>query len=313
MKDSKLKDILRLVFYPILAVRRLYNSKRELYLGKHNPVKLTSILYKRVMGYDLDWNNPIDINAKINWLKFYGDTSLWSICADKYGVREFVKQKGLSNILVELYGRYETAESIEWNKLPNKFVLKVNNGCGDVLICHDKSGLNKKDVVEKYKKYLQLKYWYKFAEPHYGEISPCIIIEELLDITKQDIKSTSLIDYKIWCFNGIPSYIFTCHNRSEHSVEVGLFDTDWNYLPEKLVKTKKFKEGKDIVPCPSNLKDMLDIASKLSVGFPQMRVDLYNVGGHIYLGELTMTSQSGLMNYFTKDFLNELGDLCVIM
>lgn len=312
MKESKIKNALRIILYPILGIRRIVLNKRQLYLGKYKPRQLASELYKKCMGKELDWKQPRDLNAKINWLKFYGDTSLWGLCADKYRVREYVKQKGLEDILVKLYGHWDDVEEIDWGSLPQQFVMKVNNGSGDVLICTDKRNLDIKKVSRKYKDLLRLKFWYKFAEPHYGAIKPCVIAEELLDVNKQSLVSNSLIDYKVWCFGGEPHYILICYDRSSHSLVLDLYDINWNQCPEKMNYAGKFKKPKQLMPRPKSLEKMLMCASVLSEGFPQARIDFYEVDGKVYFGEITLTSQSGYMDYFTEEFLNELGDLTVI-
>ena len=134
---------------------------------------------------------------------------------------------------------------------------------------------------------------------------PCIIAEELLPIPSG---YNSLVDYKIWCINGEAKYIWTCCDRDEDGggADVMTYDLDWNPHPEFSVFTSEYRKGR-ILPKPDNLDEMLDLAEKLSNGFPQLRVDLYNINGKIYFGELTFTSQGGMMDFYTKDFLTELG------
>lgn len=254
-----------------------------------------------------DFEHPRDLNEKINWLKFYGDTSRWADLADKYKVREYVESVGLGDTLVKLYGKWDNANDIDWDSLPNQFVLKVNNGCGDVLICRDKAKLDKQTVVSTYNKLLNTKYGDVSGEPHYASIKPCIIAEELLDINAQPIKSSSLIDYKIWCLNGKPYCFWCAWNRKGHSADVGIYDTDWKYHPEWSVFSSTFKQGDVALPKPQSLNKMLEVASKLSTGFPILRVDLYEVGGKVYFGELTFTSLGGFMDYLTPEILLEMG------
>lgn len=302
------KSIIRIVAYPLVLIHRKIEEWRISYLRKHNLHGLADYYMKAQFG-KMDWENPTTLNEKIQWLKFYGDTSLWSDLSDKYKVREYVEQKGLQDCLVKLYGHWDRIEDVEWECLPEKFVLKVNNGSGDVLVCHDKSKLNIPELTAKYNALLNKKFGYLFAEPHYDLIKPCIIVEELLDIKKQPIETDTLIDYKIWCFDGKPAYIWTCYNRRPRSVEVGTYDLEWNYLPEKSVFTSHYKKASMILPKPKSLTRMLEIASKLSEGFPELRVDLYEVDGKPYFGELTFTSQGGYMPFYTPEFQLELGNL----
>ncbi len=254
-----------------------------------------------------NYENPTDLNEKINWLKFYGDTSRWADLADKYKVREYVEKLGLGDTLVKLYGHWNKASDIDWDTLPNQFVLKVNNGCGDVLICRNKETLDKTSIVDIYDKLVSVKYGDVTGEPHYAKIKPCIIAEELLDIKQQAITSSSLIDYKIWCLNGKPYCIWCAWNRQKHGTDVGTYDTNWNYHPEWSVFNEHYRKGKELIPRPENLEYMLDIASKLSSEFPILRVDLYEVGGKIYFGELTFTSLGGFMDYIAPEILLEMG------
>lgn len=254
-----------------------------------------------------NYEQPTDINEKINWLKFYGDTSRWADLADKYKVREYVESLGLGDILVKLYGRWDKASDIDWNTLPNQFVLKVNNGCGDILICKDKNDLNINEVVDKYDKLVSLKYGDITGEPHYAKITPCVIAEELLDVNNQSVKSSSLIDYKIWCLNGKPYCTFCAWNRNSHGIDVGVYDLNWNYHPEWSVFTEHYRKSEQILPKPKNYERMLEIASKLSSEFPILRVDLYEVDEKIYFGELTFTSLGGFMDYLTPEVLLSMG------
>lgn len=255
-----------------------------------------------------DFEHPTDLNEKINWLKFYGDTSRWSDLSDKYKVREYITGKGLDNILVKLYGKWDKAEDIDWESLPEQFVMKANNGCGDVLICKDKSTLDKQAIVKQYSKLLSTRYGDTSGEPHYAAIKPCIIAEELLDISKQPIKTSSLIDYKIWCLNGKPELFYCIWNRTKASIETRMYDLDWNYHPEWAVYSNHYIEGKVDLPRPKNFDQMLIIAEQLSKGFPIVRIDLYEVDGNVYFGELTFTSLGGFMNYITQEQLLFMGE-----
>lgn len=272
------------------------------------PIQVARLKYYYKFHRMPDFEHPRDLNEKINWLKFYGDTSRWADLADKYKVREFVESVGLGDTLVKLYGKWDNANEIDWDNLPNQFVLKVNNGCGDVLICKDKAKLDKQAVVNTYNKLLNTKYGDVSGEPHYAKIKPCIIAEELLDIEAQSIKSSSLIDYKVWCLNGKPYCIWCAWNRKGHSADSGIYDTNWNYHPEWSVFSSTFKEGDTRLPKPQSLNKMLEVASKLSAGFPILRVDLYEVGGKVYFGELTFTSLGGFMDYLTPETLLEMGN-----
>lgn len=274
---------------------------------KINPKKGISIIFRSVLGYDMSWDNPQDLNEKINWMKLYSDTSEWSRLSDKYHVREYLREKGYGDLLVPLIGKWNKVEDIDWNSLPDKFVMKMNNGSGDALICNDKSQLDIEYWKKEFKKLFKTTFGVTMGEFHYSKIKPCIIAEELLDATNQPVKTTSLIDYKVWCLDGKPCYIYTCLNRNNTSIEVNLYDTDWQACTEHCVNTHHCLISKTEVPRPATLNQMIQTASSLSKGFPQVRIDFYEVGGKLYFGEMTFTSNSGYMDYFTRGFMLELG------
>ena len=279
-------------------------------LYRISPKLLTSIQFLYHFHRPLNWFRPKDLNEKINWLKYNSDTSLWTLCADKYRVRSYIHAiGGLDDTLVKLYGVWEKAEDVDWDALPNEFVLKTNNGSGDILVCKDKTKLNIEETVKKYAALLDKSFSVTNGEPHYAAMKPCLIAEELLDCTKQQIDTDTLVDYKIWCFNGKPHCVWACYNRHHDSVEVATYDLDWHRHDEYSIFTPHYTRAKSDLPKPLALQSMLDIASKLSAGIPQVRVDLYEVDGKPYFGEMTFTSAGGFNNFFTPKFLREMGDL----
>ena len=244
-------------------MKKLIISIVELLANWHllTPIRVAQLRYLYIMRKWPHFKHPRDLNEKINYLKFYGDT------------------------------------------------MKCNNGSGDVLICKDKSKLDIEATKKYFDKMLHRKFGVASGEPHYALIKPCIIAEELLDSTMQSCISSSLIDYKIWCFNGNPHSICCYYNRNHYHADSGIYDLNWQYHSEYLIFTEHYKESKQKLPKPVCLEKMIEIAHKLSVGFPILRVDLYEVNGKIYFGELTFTSQSGCMDYFSQQFLRETGKL----
>lgn len=279
-----------------------FKDKYKQYLTHKNPKKLADILYYDTFHRWINWKNPQDLNEKINWLAFNTDTTLWSKCADKYKVREYIKEKGCEELLTKLYGKYDDANKINLKDLPNKFVLKPNHGYGNVIIVKDKSQINRNEIITQLQNAINTPWGYETAEPHYTRIKPCIIAEELLESDDR----YGLIDYKIWCFNGNPYYIFTCSNRNliTHRANFNFFDTQWNNLDNYLSPAYRNNIS---VPKPKHLNKMLEYAKKLSEPFPQVRVDLYEVNNKIYFGELTFTSNMGRMDYFTEKALFIMG------
>ncbi len=162
----------------------MLKNKLQYVVGLLSPKLITNILYYKTFHKRLNLKNPKTINEKIHWMKFYGDTSKWVIYADKYRVREYVKEKGLEDILVELYGCWKNVDDIKWDILPKQFVLKVNNGCGDILICRDKNQLDIPSIKRMYGTLLKDKFGITTGQLQYRKIPACIIAEELLDAEK---------------------------------------------------------------------------------------------------------------------------------
>lgn len=259
-----------------------------------------------------DFEHPKDVNEKINWLKFYGDTSMWSTFADKYAVRDYVKSVGLNDILVPLIGKWDSVNDIDWDQLPNQFVMKCNNGSGDVVVCKDKTKLDIEKTKKHFEKLIHEKLSIVSGEPHYAAIKPCIIAEELLDNSTQPCNSTSLVDYKIFVFNGVPQFIWCTYNRKGYYAEVATYDINWQFHPEWSIYTKHYMRPKQELPKPKCFDYLLEVAKKLGEGQPLVRVDLYIVNDKVYFGEMTMTSQGGYMDYYTQDFLDKMGSLVVL-
>lgn len=267
-------------------------------------------LYYSRFHKGINWDKPQDYNEKINWLKLYSDTSMWTRLADKYAVREYVKSKGLEQILVPLYGCWTKVEDIDFGSLPKQFVLKTNHGWGDVIVVKDKDSVDIKAVKKVLNKNLKHTHGFSTGEPHYKNIPKKIIAEQLL--VDDSFNFSSLIDYKIFCFNGKPHFVWACFNRTKDHVYVETHGLDWSFHPECSVFNNQYRDGGGQLPEPKNLAQMLSIAGTLSEGFPQVRVDLYNIKGKVYFGELTFTSDGGYNNFFTPEFLKELGDCCII-
>ena len=293
-----------------MFIKSIYNIfKREWYKFQvnHFPKKILSEKFRNKLGYDIDWEHPRDINEKIQWLQVYSDTSEWTRLADKYLVRDFIKERGCENLLVNLLGVYHSSSEINYDSLPKKFVLKCNHDSGSVHVIDKSKGFDKEKINADLDRHVKIKFGYVHAEAHYNKIKPLILAEEYLEENDHSF-SFSLIDYKVWCFNGKPYCIWTCYNRDKNGTDVNLFDLNWNVRPEASVFTSHYRDGRGKVPRPSQLEEMLQAAAKLSEGFPEVRVDFYIVNNKVYFGEMTFSSAMGRMNFYTKEFLNELGD-----
>ena len=281
--------------------RKLLLLRTRFYL-RFNPKLIANRDYKTVFKKNINWNKPVDLIEKIQWLQIYSDTSLWTVCSDKFLVRNFVEEKGCGDVLNKLYGKWTNTNDIDWGILPNSFVLKSNNSCGDVLLVKDKNKLDVNKTRTRLNIWMKNIYGYHNAQLHYTRIEPCIIAEKLFINKKEPNKS--LIDYKIWCFHGEPECIFVPYNRTDTDYSISLYDIEWNNISDYgCNKENMHFDGRDIAR-PSSLVKMLEVAKKLSKNFPQVRVDFYDIDGEAVFGEMTFTTGFG---YFSEEYYKYLG------
>lgn len=258
---------------------------------------ITKIRYFYVTGKKLDLKDPKDFNEKVLYLMLNECDDKKKQCVDKYLAREYVKEKGLTDILVNLYGKYDNANDIDFNKLPDEYVLKTNHGCGCTIIKTKNQVLNENNIIKELNNSLKINYAKQTLEYQYENIKPCIICEEYLKESKKKMPN----DYKIFCFNGKAKFLLACEGRDSEIKKV-YYDMYW----QKLECTKE-KQGFEIIK-PKNFDDMIKIAEKLAEDFKFVRVDLYNINGKIYFGELTFTPRGGINNTIKQEYLDKWGD-----
>lgn len=215
------------------------------------------------------------------------DNPDWAMKADKYAVRRFVADRIGEKYLIPLYGVWEKPEEIDFDSLPDKFILKTNNGCATNVFVRDKSRLNRSEAVVSLRKSLAFPYAELTGQPHYSLIEPRVIAEKLME---QGGGAGSLTDYKIHCVNGEPVRIYVFRDRDEvthFDFKVMAFDEQWREYPEAL--TDRFRAAPGTIERPACLGEMLDAARRLSAGEEYARIDFYIVDGRIYFGEITLT------------------------
>lgn len=278
------------------------------YRVNKNPILEINRYYNFVFGRNADLENPRSLIEKIYWMQLNLDTSMWTLCSDKYRVRHFIHNLGLSEYLPKLYGCWSNPYEIDFEKLPQSFVLKLNNGCGSVILVKNKSIIDQKKIIKQLLQWLKIPFGYSGFEPHYLKINPCILAEELLiqGEEQNNFSPFSIVDYKVWCINGIPESIFVGYNRTSNKLSMALFDIEWNSLSEKLLNTDcDTYYPETIIPRPLCLSKMLEMAQQISSSFPECRVDFYIVDNQPVIGEMTFSSGYG---YFTEEYYNYLGD-----
>lgn len=258
------------------------------------------LYYRLRVGRKLNIDNPLTFNEKLQWLKFNYRFPLQSIVSDKLLVRDYVSRKIGEKYLIPLLGAWEKYDDIEFDKLPNQFVLKCNHDSGGLVVCKDKNKFDIKNARKKIERSLKSNFFYIGREYQYKNIKPMIICEQFISDN-----GNIPMDYKIYCFNGNPDVILVCRDRFSHNTHRAaylFFDQEWNFLP--LDKGDEKLKNIDISK-PQNLNKMIQIARKLSQDFIFARIDLYNIEGKIYFGEITLSPNSGFDSdiKFETDFM----------
>lgn len=237
----------------------------------------------------LNLTNPTNFNEKIQWLKFNelnGD--IYTLCADKYKVREYVSSKGCGEILNDLYGVYDNPQSIDYNRLPEKFALKCNHGAGYNIICDNKSSMDIEKTNRQLNKWLRQDFSNLFIEPQYKKIERKILCEKFIENESGGFPD----DYKFYCFNGKPYAVMVCIGREKGTPKFYYFDMNWNPLPFEdtieLINKKRYPK------MPDGFNKMKEYATKLASDFKFVRADFYLLNSKVIFGELTFTPSAGL-------------------
>lgn len=274
------------------------------FLGKHFPEKLIKVWYKQKYKRDIDLVNPKTIDEKINWMKLHSDISLWTKCADKVEVRKFIEERGLGHVLNTIYGVYDRAEDIDFDSLPDSFVLKTSNGGGgkQVLIVKKKAELKISETRKLLNRWLKQEVGYIYYEPQYFGIKPRIIAEKYI---KPECNEVSLVDYKFHCFNGEVTSVLLCSDRElNESVHYSVYDMGWNLHPKNVIE--KYRTNQTY-PKPFSFEKMIEFSRVLSKGIPYVRIDWYDVNGNPVFSEMTFTPAGGFQHAYSCEYLEELG------
>jgi hypothetical protein len=258
--------------------------------------------FLKLTGEVIDLEHPVTFNEKIQWLKLYDNTPIKARLADKYRVRSWIAEKIGEKYLIPLLGVWENFDQIDFNALPDKFVLKANNGCGRNLIIKDKRNIEIKKIKKKIDRWMSNNYAFSHGfELQYKDIPPKVIAEEYIENSAGD-----LYDYKVHCFSGEPRYIQFIKGRFTNAEEI--------FYNEKWEITDFVKKGRQILAStekkPEQLEEMLSISRVLSEGFIYVRIDFYLLPSHnIYFGEMTFTPGSGTFKWNPPEANLKLGEL----
>lgn len=267
-----------------------------------------SLKYRIQMGYFIDWKNPKTFNEKINWLKIYNRKPEYTTMVDKYAVKEYVANIIGDEYIIPTIGVWNTAEEIEWKKLPNQFVLKTTHGgggCG-VVVCSDIHTFDKQAAIEKLTRSLHSDAYTNLREWPYKNVPRRIIAEKYM-APKASSAPKDLEDYKFFCFNGEPVYCQVIRDRNTNET-IDFYDMEWNHQVF-VGLNPKCRNGIKPVPRPTHLEDMIRVCRDLSKGIPFVRVDLYVIDEKEYFGELTFYPASGIGHFTPVDWEKRIGDL----
>lgn len=277
------------------------------------------LLYRFKMGHRLDLKNPKTFTEKLQWLKLYNRKPECTTMVDKYAVKEYVANIIGEEYIIPTLGVWDKPEDIEWESLPQQFVLKTTHGGGGggVLICKDKVSFNKEEAIAKLNQSLKSDIYREYREWPYKNVSKRVIAEKLMR-PKNSPALTALTDYKFFCFNGEPKYCQVIRDR--HSKEtIDFYDMDWKHQEFVGLNSAggrnhalQFTNGQTSVAKPKHLDKMIDICRQLAKDESFVRVDLYVIDEKKYFGELTLYPASGLGIFTPEEWNGRLGDLLTL-
>ena len=252
----------------------------------------------------LHLDNPVRFNEKLQWLKLYYHKPEFTVMVDKVKAKDYVAEKIGSQYIIPTLGVWEDPDDIDFDKLPDQFVLKCNHGSGENVICKDKSQLDTEKVRKQMRKWLKRSFYKLAREWAYKDVPRRILAEKYMT----DESGTELKDYKVFNFNGEPEIIQVDFDRFiEH--KRNMYGKDWKRIEMEL----EFPSDKNkVIPRPESLEEMLNLARKLSEGLPHVRTDFYCINGKLYFGELTLYHGAGYEKFRPDEWDKRLGDLMIL-
>ncbi|HWP98653.1 MAG TPA: ATP-grasp fold amidoligase family protein [Syntrophomonadaceae bacterium] len=257
--------------------------------------------YKIIMGKRLNLENPQTFNEKLQWLKLYDRKPEYTMMVDKYEVRKYIAETIGEEYLIPLLGVWDNFDEIDFENLPEQFVLKCTHNSGSIIICKDKSKLDINKVRKNMNSYLKRNHYWNAREWPYKNVKPRIIAERFME----DESGYELKDYKLMCFNGEPKCLFVCLNRySSDGLNVDFYDMNWEPMPFE----RKYKNSGSQLKKPENFNSMIELSRVLSKHHQFLRTDFYEANGRLYLGELTFHPGSGFEEFRPDEWDKKLGD-----
>ncbi len=299
--NKLLRIILNCINNPLLRFNYLCKAG---FFNKVPDKEFLKKVYKLNMGMELDLDDPKMFNEKLQWLKLHDRKPIYTTMVDKYAVKHYVAGCIGEEYVIPTLGIWDTFDKIDFDSLPNRFVLKCTHDSGGLVICRDKSMFDKKSARKKVEKCLKQNYYWTSREWPYKDVKPRIIAEQYM-YDKDQI--TSLTDYKFYCFNGEPKFLYVSQGLEDHSTaSISFLTLDWQFAP---YERSDFKPFSKLPEKPKKLDQMIDIAKKLSMGIDFLRVDLYEINDSIYFSELTFSPCAGFMPFSNPEHDLEIGNM----
>jgi len=263
-----------------------------------------SIKFRTHMGYWMDWKNPKTFCEKLQWLKVYDRHPEYTKMVDKLAAKDYIAGIIGKEYIISTLAVYNSADEVDFDALPERFVLKCTHDSGGIVVCRDKSKLDREAAREKLRKCLKCTYIVQNREYPYKDVPRRIIAEQYLD-PSPDV--SDLTDYKWYCFNGEPKYCQVIQDRTTKET-IDFFDVDWNH--QEFVGLNPAADPAAVMPShPNNLEAQLHIAKELSKNIPFSRIDLYEVEGKVYFGEITFFPASGMGIFKPEEWDYKLGEM----
>ena len=247
----------------------------------------------------MDIDNPTTFNEKLQWLKLHDRKPEYTQMVDKYEAKKYVAEKIGEQYIIPTLGVWDKFDEIDFDSLPNQFVLKCTHDSGGLVVCRDKSKLDFDLVKKKISKSLKQNYFWRGREWPYKNVKPRIIAEKYME----DGENECLTDYKFFCFGGEPKFMYRSMDKAKDP-RTDFFDMDYNRLNMRM----RDPNSDIIQQKPENFEKMKELSRILSVGIPHLRVDFYEIGGKIYFGELTFYHCGGFAKVYPEEWMNILGD-----
>lgn len=273
-------------------------------LGIHKRISDTlylKLFFKVMMNQKLDLENPRTFNEKLQWLKLYDHNPEYTIMVDKYAVKDYVADKIGKEYIIPTLGVWDSFDYIDFDELPDRFVLKCTHDSGGLVICNDKKTLDLANARNKLEQSMKRNYYWNGREWPYKNVRPRILAEQYMGNGSSD----HLKDYKLFCFGGVPRMTLVCSERfSKDGLREDFFDENWNHLP---IKRKTHENSILSIECPEQYELMKQLAAKISDKMIFTRIDFYEISNKVYFGEITFYPACGFEGFEPDEWDLKLG------